>query len=333
MTDLATPIIDRFGRVHDYLRISLTDRCNLRCLYCMPEEGVELRDKKEFMTAEETVAIAKEFVSLGIKKIRLTGGEPLIKKNFAYILHELSKLPVELALTTNAILIDKYYIDIWDAGIRTINVSLDSLNEERFNFMSRRNYFDRVMSNIQLLISKGFNVKINVVVIKGINDSEINDFINWTLIEPVNIRFIEFMPFDGNGWNWDQKVSEKELMDVITDEFGQEKIMKLEDGANATSRSYKIEKGQGSFGFISSMTNPFCDSCNRIRLTADGKIKNCLFSNSESDLLSALRNGQELESIIRSSILKKEFERGGTKDFSTIKNNDLDNRAMVAIGG
>ena len=166
MSESIKPIVDGFGRKHDYLRISLTERCNLRCFYCMPEEGVKLRDKSEFMSAEETIEIAKVFVALGVKKIRLTGGEPLVKNNAELIIRELGKLPVELAITTNGVIVDRFIDTFKEAGIQSVNVSLDSLKEERFNDISRRNYFTQIRNNIDLLIENGFHVKINVVVIK-----------------------------------------------------------------------------------------------------------------------------------------------------------------------
>jgi len=328
-------IYDSFGRKHDYLRISLTERCNLRCFYCMPEEGVELRDKAVFMTAEETIAIARTFVGLGIKKIRLTGGEPLIKKNFSIILEELSKLNVELALTTNAVLVDKYIDDFKTAGLMAINVSLDSLKEERFNEISRRNYFQRIMDNIQLLIDNNFTVKVNAVIMRDVNDNEITDFIEWTKDQPVQVRFIEFMPFDGNNWNWDKKVSFKEIMDLTESHFGKNRIEKLEGKPNDTTKNFKIKGFDGSFGIISSVTNPFCDSCNRIRLTADGKIKNCLFSSDETDLLNALRTNRPLEPFIRNAIMSKKKSRAGILSFEDEASMKMleSNRSMITIGG
>ncbi len=326
-------IIDRFGRVHDYLRISLTERCNLRCFYCMPEEGIQLRDKAEFMSNEELLEIAKTFVSMGVKKIRLTGGEPLIKKGIDLLLRELGKLPVELAITTNAILVDKYLKDLIVAGIRNINVSLDSLVEEKFNKISRRDYFTRIKSNIQLLLDNNFNVKVNVVLIKGLNDDEVIDFIEWSRDENIHIRFIEFMPFDGNNWNDDKKVSYKEIMENVHRHYGLDNVHKLIDAKNDTSKNFQIKGGIGTFGVISSMTNPFCSTCNRIRLTADGKLKNCLFSQTETDLLSALRSGEGLEQHIQESILSKEKERGGYSQFDNESVNLMKNRTMVSIGG
>lgn len=327
------PILDKFGRKHDYLRISLTERCNLRCFYCMPEEGVQLREKSVFMSSEEVIAIAKNFVDLGITKIRLTGGEPLVKKDVGNIIEALGQLPIELAITTNAVNVDQYIDVLKKAGVKSINVSLDSLIAERFNAISRRSYFDRIMSNIELLLAHDFDVKINVVVIKGTNDDEIIDFIQWTKNTAINIRFIEFMPFDGNNWDWEKKVSFQEIIRRVESEYGSDGYQKIEDTANDTSRNYKLKDSQGTFGIISSVTNPFCDTCNRIRLTADGKIKNCLFSQEESDILTAYRNNENLEPIIRAAIQSKHPERGGNVAFKALTQADIKNRSMITIGG
>ena len=326
-------IVDTHRRIHDYLRISLTERCNLRCFYCMPEEGVQLRDKSEFMTAEETIAIAKTFVDLGVKKIRLTGGEPLIKKNAAIIIKELGKLPVELSITTNAVTVDRF-IDVFkQAGIKSVNVSLDSLKADTFNAISRRSYFKEIMQNIQLLLDNNFHVKINVVLIKGVNEDEIIDFIQWTKNVNVHVRFIEFMPFDGNNWNWEKKVSFKEILEQVDTKIGPKFYSKIEDQANDTARNYQLVNGLGTFGIISSVTNPFCDTCNRIRLTADGKVKNCLFSEAETDILGAFRSKQNIEPLIRKSITAKHKERAGLPDFSDDDIHLYKNRSMTAIGG
>src|SRR5690554_940185 len=334
MNNNAPHIIDRFGRVHDYLRISLTERCNLRCFYCMPEEGIQLRDRTEFMSSEELVEIARTFVKMGIKKIRLTGGEPLVKKGFDKLIQKLGELPVELALTTNAILVDRYLDDLIQAGIKNINVSLDSLKEERFNAISRRNYFQKIRENINLLLQNDFTVKINVVLIKGVNDDEIIDFIEWSRHEKVHVRFIEFMPFTGNNWNSNKKVSLKEILERVQRHYESHEIVKLVDAKNDTTKNYQIQCSKGSFGIISSVTNPFCSTCNRIRLTADGKIKNCLFSQTETDLLTAFRSGKkgvELENLILESIYFKKKERGGFSNFNNETVKQMKNRTMTAI--
>ena len=326
----STGIVDQFNRVHDYLRISLTERCNLRCFYCMPAEGILLRPRSTFMSAEEIISIAGTFVSLGVKKIRLTGGEPLVRKDAKLILEELSKLPVELAITTNGILVNEYIETFTKCGVHSINVSLDSLKKEKFNTITRRDYFDTVVSNIELLLQNKFHVKVNAVVIKGVNDEEVCDFVSWTKDKNVHVRFIEFMPFDGNNWNWEKGVSYREIMAKIDEQFGSG-IIKLDDGKNDTAKNYAIEGHLGTFAIISSITNPFCDTCNRLRLTADGKMKNCLFSGGETDLLGALRRGEDIVPMIEQTVWNKKAIRGGAEtlnDFSKQKN-----RTMVAIGG
>ncbi|CAG0962415.1 GTP 3',8-cyclase / cyclic pyranopterin monophosphate synthase [Flavobacteriales bacterium] len=328
-------ITDHFGRIHDYLRISLTELCNLRCFYCMPEEGVPLRDKAEFMRHEEILDIASVFVKLGVKKIRLTGGEPLVKGNIENILSGLSKLPVELAITTNGIVADKYINALKDNRIKNINVSLDTLNKEKFLKISRRDYFDKVLNNIRLLIDEGFNVKLNTVLMRNVNDDEIIDFITFSKQHKVHVRFIEFMPFDGNKWSWDKGVSQKEVIEKAEHFFGKHRVLKINDAPNDTARNYQIEGFKGSFAIISSVTNPFCDTCNRIRLTADGKIKNCLFSNSETDLLTPYRNGENIEKYILSSIKNKKQSRGGMNSFEEFISSSTEhkNRSMITIGG
>lgn len=329
------PLIDKFGRKHDYLRISLLERCNLRCTYCMPEEGIQLRDKAEFMTQEELLLITRQFVKMGIKKIRLTGGEPLIKKNFSAIIKELSQLPVELTLTTNAVILDRFIADLKTANVQKLNISLDSLNEARFNAISRRNNFKKILDNIFLAVNNGFDVKLNVVLMKGVNDDEIIDFIQLSHHNKINIRFIEFMPFNGNEWDWSNTVSFQSIMDSVEQYFGKEMILTETASPNSTSKNFRIKDYKGDFGIISTITNPFCDSCNRIRLTADGRIKNCLFSSNETDILSALRNGDEITSLIRQSILKKHAKRAGIDSFESEAGKEIfsQNRSMTTIGG
>ncbi len=328
-------LTDQFGRTHDYLRISLTERCNLRCTYCMPEEGIELRDRAEFMSQEELLQIAEKFVSFGIKKIRLTGGEPLIKKNFSGILSDLSQLPVELAITTNAALLDKYIDDLKKAKLNRINISLDSLNEARFNRISRRKDFKRIRENINLAIREGFIVKLNVVLMKNENEEEIDDFIRLTEHDPIGIRFIEFMPFQGNRWDWSRKVSFDQIMLSAENTFGKSNIKQLKGHRNDTAKNFQVRDHKGNFGIISTLTNPFCDGCNRIRLTADGKLKNCLFSSDETDLLNALRLKEPIDQLIIDNINRKKLNRAGINSFESNDGKDIfsGNRSMISIGG
>jgi cyclic pyranopterin phosphate synthase len=301
----------------------------------MPAEGVQLSPKSHIMNFDEIFAIAKTFVDNGVTKIRLTGGEPLIRKDIEHIIRKLSALPVELSITTNAVIVDNYIDVLKSCNIHSVNVSLDSLKPERFNTITRRNHFAQVYDNILLLIKEGFKVKLNAVIIKGFNDDEIIDFVQLTKTLPISIRFIEFMPFDGNEWDKSKMMSHSEAIDIINANYDQKHVIKLQDTKNDTSKNYKIEGFQGSFGLISSITNPFCDSCNRIRLTANGHIKNCLFSSTESDLLTPLRAGKDITRIIQETVKSKYRIRGGMDTLKKLESPDLHtrNRSMTAIGG
>ena len=326
---------DTHGRDHAYLRISLTERCNLRCTYCMPADGVQLSPKSHLMTYEEIFEIAKTFVSHGVTKIRLTGGEPLVRKDIPVILEKLATLPVELSITSNTVIIDKFIDVLKVNGVKKINVSLDSLDASKFKHITRRHEFQKVYDNILLLIKEGFTVKVNAVLMKGFNDNEIIDFINFTKDLPIAVRFIEFMPFDGNKWDKSKMVSYAEVMKYVNEAFDKNDIIRLQDAPNDTSKNYKVEGYKGSFAIISSVTNPFCDSCNRLRLTANGQLKNCLFSATESDLLTTLRAGKPIEPIIEKAVKAKFRVRGGMDTIEKLQKPDLHskNRSMITIGG
>ncbi|WP_109097326.1 GTP 3',8-cyclase MoaA [Aquimarina sp. AU58] len=328
-------LTDPFGRKHNYLRISLTERCNLRCTYCMPADGIQLSPKDHLMTYEEIYTIAKEFVSMGVTKIRLTGGEPLIRKDAALIMEKLSSLPVQLTLTTNGVIVDKFIDHFKKCGIKTLNVSLDSLDTQKNKEITRRSYFEKVYQNIILLVKEGFVVKVNCVLMKGFNDDEVIDFINLSKNLPVHVRFIEFMPFDGNQWNMKRLVSLQEILSKVHSNFEKNDIVKLQDAPNDTTKSYQIKGYQGTFAIISSVTNPFCDGCNRIRLTANGQIKNCLFSSKESDLLTTLRAGKSIIPIIQKAVQTKFKVRNGMDTLDKFNQSDIhsNNRSMIAIGG
>ena len=331
-----TPILtDSFKRKHTYLRISLTERCNLRCTYCMPAEGIPLSPKSHMMNFDEIYTIAKTFVDNGVSKIRLTGGEPLIRKDISVVLKKLASLKVEIAITTNGIIIDRYIETLKKFNIKNINVSLDTLNETKFKEITRRNQFQKVYQNILLLVENGFNVKINAVLIKDFNEDEIIDFIALTKELPVSFRFIEFMPFDGNKWDMKKMISYAEVMKRVSNHFSEENVERLKDAENDTSKNYRIKGYEGSFAIISSVTNPFCDSCNRLRLTADGKLKNCLFSATESDILASLREGNPIEPIIQKAVLGKFKVRGGMDTLEKLQEPKLhtQNRNMTTIGG
>lgn len=325
-------LIDSFDRVHNYLRISLTDNCNLRCFYCMPEEDYEFTPHSRLMQPEEIESLAKLFVDNGVSKIRLTGGEPLVRKDAADIILRLAKLPVKLTLTTNATRLHDFVDVLEEAKVSSLNISLDTLDPDKFNIITRRDSFKKVMDNINLMIARNFHVKVNVVVMKGMNDHEINDFVAWTKKVPVHVRFIEFMPFEGNRWTSNQVFTWKEMLDEISRKYSP---VALKGDIHDTAKKYSIEGHQGTFAVISTMSSPFCAGCNRMRLTADGKMKNCLFSQEETDLLTALRKGDDVLPLIQDSIRSKAKELGGqfTKDFEKIHTEDLHNRSMISIGG
>ncbi|MDH5827008.1 GTP 3',8-cyclase MoaA [Sphingobacterium faecium] len=325
-------LIDPFGRKHNYLRISLTDNCNLRCFYCMPEEEYAFTPHHKLMQHDEIATLAKIFVDQGVTRIRLTGGEPLVRKDASAIITTLSKLPVALTMTTNGIRIDDMLPFIINANFESINISLDTLNSDRFLKITRRDYFDRVRRNIDLLIAQNIRTKINVVVMKGLNDDEILDFVALTKNIPIEVRFIEFMPFSGNKWSSNQVVTQEELLSTINSHY---QLKPLEPKPHDTTKPYAVQGHLGSIAIISTMTNPFCDNCNRIRLTADGKLKNCLFSIAETDLLTPLRAGEDVLPLIEQCIHSKAKSLGGQlhDNFKLIDTEVLENRSMITIGG
>ena len=325
-------LLDSFNRIHDYLRISLTDSCNFRCHYCMPDGPQSCLPHKQLMQTDEIAQLAEIFVGLGVKKIRLTGGEPLVRAEFEEILCELAKLPVELTLTTNAVLLDRFAEKLKDCGVRSLNISIDSLQAESFKAITRRDQFHKVWNNILMMLEMGFGVKLNAVVMRGVNDHEINEFVRLTRDLPLHVRFIEFMPFDGNAWETGKVITAAELLQPVVAEFD---VVKLVDEPHATARKYQAIGHQGTFAFITTMSHQFCGECNRMRLTADGKMKNCLFGVEETDLLGALRCGEPVEPLIRESLRRKHAALGGQMpaDHTQVDAGKIENRSMIKIGG
>ncbi len=325
-------LVDNHKRIHDYLRISLTDSCNFRCQYCMPDENIQCLPNKHLMQVDEIEQIAATFVDLGVNKVRLTGGEPLVRKEFREILQRLSKLPVEISLTTNAVLAHKFIADFKAAGVRSINVSLDTLNSETFKRITKRDQFHKVWDNILLLLKEGFRVKINAVAIEGVIEKEVLDFVAITKDLPLHVRMIEFMPFEGNHWNSKKVITAKQMLEWVETEYD---MVKLKDEPHATAKKYKAIGHEGTFAFITTMTEHFCGDCNRMRLTADGKMKNCLFGSEEMDLLGMLRAGKPIEPLIRNSVLRKHAVMGGQfkRSYKNADASQLKNRSMIKIGG
>ncbi|KAH9495515.1 Molybdenum cofactor synthesis protein 1 [Bulinus truncatus] len=325
-------LTDTFGRQHTYLRISLTERCNLRCQYCMPEEGVQLSPKEHILSTEEILKLAKLFVSQGITKIRLTGGEPLIRPDIHQIIegfNELRSIGLKhIGITTNAITLARKLPNLKAAGLDQINLSLDTLVSAKFEFITRRRGFDKVLKSIETALELGYNpLKINCVVMRGLNDDEICDFVSFTEKKPVDIRFIEYMPFGGNKWSTGKFVSFKEMLEKIQDKWPA--LYKLSDRPNDTSKAYKVPGFLGQIGFITSMSNQFCGSCNRLRVTADGNLKVCLHGQSEVSLRDALRQetpDDKLLEIIGAAVKRKKSQHAGMTNLSK-----MENRPMILI--
>lgn len=327
-------LTDRHGRTHRSLRISIVDKCDLRCTYCMPEDQHFLK-REELMTREEIAAIAGLFVQrYGVNKIRITGGEPLVRPDAVGIVRDLLALPVKLGLTTNALTLDKHMDALIAAGLKSINISLDTFDAARFRKIARREGFDRVWANTRLAMERGLRVKVNMVVMRGVNDDELLRFVELTRDHPVHVRFIEFMPFAGNHWGRERVYSYAEMLGLIGSVHSFEK---LHDDPHSTAKAYRVPGWPGTFAVISTVTEPFCGDCDRLRLTAEGRMRNCLFTREETDLLSALRRGEDIAPLIEANVLAKHAMLGGLPPFRPEKQEevlqDLSVRPMVSIGG
>lgn len=293
-------LVDAHKRRIDYLRISITDRCNLRCVYCMPAEGIELMEPKGILRYEELLRVARIAATNGVSKVRITGGEPLVRKGILEFIKELSSIPgvKDLSLTTNGVLLKDCARKLKEAGLKRVNVSLDSLKRERFEKLTRGDNLGDVLDGLDEAVRVGLTpVKLNMVVIKGFNDDEVIDFAMLSKTKPFHVRFIEYMPFDTvEGWQRDKCVSTKEIMEMVG---VTEELVPVEDkdGGAGPARRFRFKGAPGEVGFISPVSEHFCGSCNRLRLTADGKLRTCLFSDDEIDLREALRDGSSDEAI------------------------------------
>lgn len=331
---MSVPLTDRHGRTHRSLRISIVDKCDLRCTYCMPEDQHFLK-REELMTRAEIAAIARLFVErYGVRKVRITGGEPLVRPDAVGIVRDLAELGVELGLTTNALTLDRHLDALIGAGLRHINISLDTFDAGRFQRITRRDGFARVHANILLALQRGLRVKVNMVVMRGVNDDEILRFVELTRDHAVHVRFIEFMPFAGNGWGRERVYTHAEMLGHVGSVHSFEK---LSDDPHSTAKAYRVPHWPGTFAVISTVTEPFCSGCDRLRLTAEGRMRNCLFARTETDLLSALRRGEDIAPLIEANVLAKHAMLGGLPLFKPEKQeevlHDLSARPMVSIGG
>jgi cyclic pyranopterin phosphate synthase len=302
-------MIDNYGRNINYLRISVTDRCNLRCRYCMPEEGIDKIGHEDILRLEDFARIVKTATRAGIRKVRLTGGEPLVRKNIVQLVNYIAEIPMidDIALTTNGILFPVMAKQLKAAGLNRVNFSLDSLKEDKFRYITRHDGLGKVKTAIFKALELGLDpVKINTVIIRGFNDDEIIDFVRLTRDYPLHIRFIEFMPIgDLLFWDKDRLMDVKAIKNIIQKHFALETVNNIQ--GNGPANYYKTESGKGSIGFISPMSNHFCAQCNRIRMTADGMLRGCLYDKKETDLKPALSNpdDQELLRLILQTINAK----------------------------
>jgi len=292
-----TELIDRFGRIHTDLRISVTDRCNFRCQYCMPSEGMVWLDRSDVLSFEEIERLARLLVErAGVESIRLTGGEPTVRASLAILIKQLSALDVDLSMTTNGATLARQAEELKAAGLDRINISLDTLDRTRFVELTRRNELERVLAGIDAAVAADFNpVKVNAVLMRGINDDEVVPFLELGREKGVVVRFIEFMPLDAQGeWSADRVVPYDEILHLVGQHFEFEPIQR---GSSPAER-FRYLDGSGEFGVIASVTEPFCDSCDRIRLTADGQIRNCLFSLDHVDVRRLLRGGASDDELL-----------------------------------
>ena len=307
-----TRLIDTFNREHTNLRISVTDQCNFRCIYCMPED-MQFMEDDAIMTFDEIVHLARIFVDLGINKIRLTGGEPLVRRGVPELIKRLGEIKglKDISLTTNGIGLITQAKDLYDAGLRRINVSLDTLDEAKFEQMTRRKVLSKVLEGLQEAQRCGFDpIKVNAVAMKGFTDDEIVDLAKFARDNSYQLRFIEFMPLDADDiWGRNMFIPGKEIINKIDAVYPLNQVSMNGDTKHDPAKLYRFDDGKGDVGFISSVTEPFCEQCNRVRLTADGQLRTCLFSIIETDLLTPLRAGapdETIENLIIEAVKQKE---------------------------
>jgi GTP 3',8-cyclase len=305
------PLIDSFGRVHDNLRISVTDRCNIRCFYCMPETGVHFVERREILDFEEIERFVRIAMKLGIRKVRVTGGEPLVRRDLPVLIRRLTQIPQiqDLALTTNGVLLPKLAEPLFEAGLRRINVHLDTLDRERFLKITRRDEIDNVLEGLALCKKLGYSkIKLNAVAVKNLVEPDIVPLAQFARENDFEVRYIEFMPLDAqNLWDRSKVLLADEIVAVLSREIAP--LVPVPDpDPRAPASEYSFADGVGRVGFIASVSRPFCLSCNRLRLTADGKLRYCLFAIEEDDVKTLLRNGspdEGIASLIRQNVAGK----------------------------
>jgi GTP 3',8-cyclase len=313
---MIAPLVDTHGRVHSDLRISLTDRCSLRCTYCMPEQGNEWLARESILTVDEIVQIAALAVAAGVNTLRLTGGEPLLRRDLAEIVSRLSVLegpggPVEVAMTTNGIGLDRRLPELIDAGLARVNISLDTLRRDRFAALTRRDRLDEVLAGVRGAAASALApLKLNAVAMRGVNDDELVELVEFALSIRAELRFIEQMPLDvSHTWDRTQLVTREEILDALGERW---RLVPAGEREHAPAERFLLDGGPASVGVIASVTAPFCAGCDRLRLTADGQLRNCLFSRSEYDLVPVLRGGAvgDIDEVLRACVAGKRRSHG-----------------------
>ncbi len=331
---LAEPLIDAFGRVHTNLRVSVTDRCNIRCFYCMPNEQVQFKPRKDLLTFEEIERFVRIVARMGINKIRLTGGEPLVRADIDQLVAKLAAIPgiEDLAITTNGILLEQYAQKLKDAGLNRLNISLDTLNEHAFQRIARREGLQRVLDGLFAAQRVGFEkIRLNAIAIKGLTETEIVPLAHFARRHNLELRFIEFMPLDAEDhWQSDQVLDGAAIRRILEDEFGPLIPIPRAD-VSQPAVDFRFFDGVGRIGFINPVSQPFCQDCNRLRITAEGQVRNCLFSTTEWDARALLRGNatdEEIAQLVRDCVGQKKPGHGiDSPDFMRPA------RAMYQIGG
>ncbi|MDQ8735730.1 GTP 3',8-cyclase MoaA [Paenibacillus sp. LHD-38] len=330
-------LTDRFGRVHDYLRISVTDRCNLRCLYCMPEEGMDFTESENLMSYDQIVEVVEAGAALGITKLRITGGEPLIRPGLDGLISRLSAIDgiQDIALTTNGIFLAKQAEALKAAGLNRVNISLDTLDSSRFRFIARRGELKRVMEGIEAAAAVGFDpIKLNCVLLKEVNEDEIADFLKLAYDQPMHVRFIEYMPIGHADENWKKHYLPLTRVLEVAEREGYEISRRTNVHGNGPSDDWQMKGARGSFGLIHPISDHFCSNCNRLRLTADGSIKPCLYWVDELNVKDAFGHPEEMQRLLlRAMDIKPENHEMAAKLADGAQTHVPTERRMSQIGG
>jgi len=322
-------LIDKYDRIANYLRLGVTDRCNLRCRYCMPAEGIDFADRADIMSYEEIVRICRIMAGLGVNKVRLTGGEPFVRKEIDVLLRSLAEIFESVHITTNATLLHKHVDLLNEIKVAGLNISLDSLHRERFFMITRRDDYDIVQDNIRLLLDQGLPIKINMVVMKGINDGEILDFVRYGMEHDVSVRFIEAMPFNAYDGNRKVFMPATEIVQVIKEHYPQ--LVKMEAGAASSADHYSI--GSYQLGVIPAYTRSLCGSCNRIRLTPKGELMTCLYATAGTAMLPLLRDINMTDTELQKVIIDATARKKKTGHVEEQLQKGQGYRSMTTIGG